>query len=307
VGRLLSAAAWNQLRESAGELLRFPTPSHRNAALGELGPSVAAMLVSTAIVAAADLRDEVVTFLCQDNDDLVACAISALRAARAPGPQTHREAGLDVVARHCATQLKARLARPVRAADDWSIELSTGCHCELCTTLGAFLGDPARRSFEWPLAEQRRRHIHSRIDGAELAVHHQTRRSGRPYTLVLTKTDARSSNASGRPASATKPTWPGSAATPSPGDQCRSAAQWVSTILSVQEACSFSWTKPPKGPVGGRPAGRADFDLRWGSSCGRRGLVLEMSRRSAHRCPARIQAANAARRHRAQIRTGHSA
>ena len=27
-------------------------------------------------------------------------------------------------------------------------------------------------------------------DGAELPVHHQTRRSGRPYTLVLTKTDA---------------------------------------------------------------------------------------------------------------------
>jgi len=148
------------------------------------------MLLSTAVVGAADLRDEVVAFLCQDNDDLVACAMSALRAARTAAPQTRGEAGLDVLARHCTTRLEARLAHPARAADDWSIELPKGCHCELCATLGAFLGDPARRSFEWPLAEQRRRHVHSRIDQAELPVHHQTRRSGRPYTLVLRKTDA---------------------------------------------------------------------------------------------------------------------
>jgi hypothetical protein len=43
---------------------------------------------------------------------------------------------------------------------------------------------------EWPLAEQSRRHVHNRIGEAELPVHHQTRRSGRPYTLVLRKTDA---------------------------------------------------------------------------------------------------------------------
>src|SRR5262249_4686864 len=69
--RLLSASAWTRLRESAGLLLRTITPSYRDKALGELGPSVAGMLLSTAIVGAADLRDEVVAFLCQDNDDLV--------------------------------------------------------------------------------------------------------------------------------------------------------------------------------------------------------------------------------------------
>jgi hypothetical protein len=143
-----------------------------------------------AIVAAADLCDEVVAFLCQDNDDLVVCAMSALRAAHGAKRQTDCESGLDVVARHCAARLEARLARPARATDDWSIELPKGCRCELCQILGAFLGDKARRSFEWPLAEQRRRHVHSRIDGAELPVDHQTRRSGRPYTLVLRKTDA---------------------------------------------------------------------------------------------------------------------
>ncbi len=53
-----------------------------------------------------------------------------------------------------------------------------------------FLADPDRRTLEWPLAEKRRQHVHSRIDAAELPVSHVTRRQGRPYTLVLHKTDA---------------------------------------------------------------------------------------------------------------------
>ena len=72
-----------------------------------------------------------------------------------------------------------------------SIELPAGgCTCDLCDTLRVFLGDKSRRSSEWPLAQQRRQHVHSRIDAAELLVTHKTRRQGRPYTLVLNKTDA---------------------------------------------------------------------------------------------------------------------
>jgi hypothetical protein len=130
-----------------------------------------------------------VAFLRNDNDDLLVCAMSALRAAH-PASRDTRAAGLDVVSRHCAARLATRLARPIRSAYDWSIELPEGCHCELCQTLDSFLADKARRSFEWPLAEQRRRHVHARIDQHELPVRHQTRRSGRPYTLVLTKAEA---------------------------------------------------------------------------------------------------------------------
>jgi hypothetical protein len=43
------------------------------------------------------------------------------------------------------------------------------------------------RAVPGPLAKERRRHVHSRIDAAELPVRHETRRKGRPYTLVLTK------------------------------------------------------------------------------------------------------------------------
>ena len=40
------------------------------------------------------------------------------------------------------------------------------------------------------VAKDGRQHVHSRIDAAELPVTHVTRRQGRPYTLVLKKTDA---------------------------------------------------------------------------------------------------------------------
>ena len=76
------------------------------------------------------------------------------------------------------------------ASDDWSITLAAGgCACEQCARLREFLAARDRRTFEWPLAEARRQHIHGRIDTAELPVSHVTRRQGRSYTLVLHKTD----------------------------------------------------------------------------------------------------------------------
>src|SRR5258708_31144944 len=95
VGRLLSAAAWAPLRESADDMLRLPTPGYRDKALGELGPAVAGLLVSTAIVGAAGLRAEMIAFLCQDNDDLVVGALSALPAAHEAKRQAPPEAGID--------------------------------------------------------------------------------------------------------------------------------------------------------------------------------------------------------------------
>ena len=91
-----------------------------------------------------------------------------------------------MVARDCTQRLGAIIARPLRDEDDWSS--GCGCGCGLCGTLGTFLGSRSRRTFEWPLATDGRRHVHTRIDSAGLPVRHQTRRKGRPYTLVLTKT-----------------------------------------------------------------------------------------------------------------------
>jgi hypothetical protein len=131
-------------------------------------------------------------YIRKQGDPVAALEMSALRvAAELPGGGTRSKAGFGNLAADCALRLRARLDRPHRASGDWSIELPTGgCTCDLCDTLRAFLSDKGRRTFEWPLGKQRRQHIHSRLDAAELPVTHMTRRQGSPYTLILTKTEA---------------------------------------------------------------------------------------------------------------------
>jgi hypothetical protein len=142
-------------------------------------------------------RDTACQYIRNQADAVTALEVSALRAVGLPQDGTRGAAGFGDLAADCAVRLRARLARPQRAPDDWSIELPAGCACELCDTLRAFLSDKSRRTFdksrrtfEWPLAKQRRQHVHSRIDAAELPVTHLTRRQGRPYILVLSKTGA---------------------------------------------------------------------------------------------------------------------
>ena len=187
--QLLVRDSWTWLNETIIQRGRLQPPSRRDEALTELARPIVAVLESTAIVNADDVRDDAVRFVCEHNDDLLACLIQALRAARALPPATRATAGLDTIASHCIGRLHTRLARPPRAKDDWTIDAPGGCDCTLCDTLRRFLTNPAHQTLDWPLAEQGRQHIHSRIDGAELPVHHHTRRTGRPYTLTLTKTD----------------------------------------------------------------------------------------------------------------------
>ena len=111
-----------------------------------------------------------------------------LRAARKG--DAHGGLPLLSLAELCTESLTAWLSAPIRAAGDWSVATELGCRCERCATLHAFLIAPGRRVFEWPLANDDRAHVHQIIEGRELPVAHQTRRTGRPYTLVLTKREA---------------------------------------------------------------------------------------------------------------------
>ncbi len=183
---LLLAESWRWAKDSIEEGLELSLPSAREQTLSELARPVATMLESASVIGARDLSDRAITVL-RGDEELIGCAIAVLRATPTP---RWSATGLDTLAAHCSAALEARLARPSRAGDDWSIELPNGCDCELCGELRVFLEDPIRTGFEWPLAKERRAHVHRRIDTAELPVDHQTRRVGRPYTLVLTKTDA---------------------------------------------------------------------------------------------------------------------
>jgi predicted 2-oxoglutarate/Fe(II)-dependent dioxygenase YbiX len=184
--RLLDLS-WGWLGQSVRQGIATQPPSYRDQRLSELGRPLAAVLTAAGQTGAVKLRDGVIEFGRQQRDEVIVCVMPALRTARTLPADTWRDGGFDDLAADCVTRLRARLAHPSRADDDWSIHVPDGCACALCGTLGAFLRDRSQRTFEWPLAKEGRRHVHSRIDAAELPVRHETRRAGRPYTLILTK------------------------------------------------------------------------------------------------------------------------
>jgi predicted 2-oxoglutarate/Fe(II)-dependent dioxygenase YbiX len=190
--RRLVDLAWEWLVKDIGAGMASSSPSRRDEKLGALGKPLASVLTAAAASGAVGARDIVIGHIREQGDAVTALEMSALHAAAEPsGDAACGDAGFGDLAADCAARLRARLARPPRASGDWSIELPAGgCTCDLCGTLRAFGEDKSRRTFEWPLAKQRRQHIHSRIDAAELPVTHVTRRQGSPYTLVLAKTDA---------------------------------------------------------------------------------------------------------------------
>ncbi len=187
---LLEVAAWRWLKASIEAGRERTSPSRRDQALAALAKPLGAYFDGAAAAGADALRDEAVAFLCAGDDDLLVPALVPMLRAAGNQPAAHAAPALDAVARHCAARLEARLARPERDSGDWSLALPAGCRCELCTELAGFLADPEAVRLEWPLAEERRRHVHSRLDAHELPVRHETRRTGRPYTLVLAKTRA---------------------------------------------------------------------------------------------------------------------
>ncbi|MFF3328949.1 hypothetical protein ACFYWX_05215 [Streptomyces sp. NPDC002888] len=184
VARLLSAGVWAAVDSGLRLWITAGPAVIRRAQLQQ--PALPLRYV----LAAADeeLRDGILAALRERGDTVLECLMALLRSAAEVSTSAEwGAAGLDVIARDCADRLRAVAERPPRVADDWSVAWDA-CGCELCGVLGAFLGSRSRRVLEWPLAKEGRRHVHTRIDSAELPVRHQTRRQGRPYTLVLTKT-----------------------------------------------------------------------------------------------------------------------
>ncbi|WP_308295831.1 2OG-Fe(II) oxygenase [Streptomyces sp. ISL-96] len=184
VVRLLPAGVWAAV-DSGLRLWTTTGPAEiRRAQLEQLA------LPLRHLLAAADeeLRDAILAALRERGDTVLECLMPMLRrAAEASTSAEWGGVGLDAIARDCADRLRTVCEGPPRATDDWSVAWA-GCGCGLCDVLGEFLGSRSRKVLEWPLAKEGRRHVHSRIDSAELPVRHQTRRQGRPYTLVLTKT-----------------------------------------------------------------------------------------------------------------------
>ena len=75
-----------------------------------------------------------------------------------------------------------------RNDNDWSIKEILPCKCKDCKYLTNFLVNTKEQTHVWPLAKDRRQHIHGIIDGMGLPVTHVTLRQGSPQKLVLKKT-----------------------------------------------------------------------------------------------------------------------
>ena len=187
---LLWEDCWAWLQEKITEEVALRSPSQRDEAMRELVKPLFGILESTEVIGALTQRDEVVIFLCDDeNEPLVPSLVQMLRVAAktSAGKQRGDFPSFDAIRIYCIERLEEYLDSEARAADDWSIESPGNCSCDLCATLSEFLSDPREQQLEWPLAKLKRQHIHQHIDTHELLVHHVTRRSGRPFTLVLTK------------------------------------------------------------------------------------------------------------------------
>jgi hypothetical protein len=186
------AAQWTWLRRHWREVLkREGSESDRAKALHGLARPMLALIESCGSARQTTLHRELIDALLQQPAETVPLQLGLLRTAHA-GLRTEalRALGLKRIHQSCTQELEARLRAPARARDDWSITTPMLCSCKLCAKLARFLRAAAERRLEWPLAQAERAHVHQKVDRYGLPLTHTTRRTGRPFTLVLEKTTA---------------------------------------------------------------------------------------------------------------------
>ncbi|MBB2890639.1 2OG-Fe(II) oxygenase [Flexivirga oryzae] len=179
IAEQLAERMWQWLWQRIPPTMGQRHPGQRGSALAGLGPSVACTLEVFPAQEVSYILD-LLRGLDERADPLLLTAIRS--CADTPSAVT------DALAKECWERTVRRLAQPTRAADDWSIAWS-GCGCADCADFAKFLGSRTDRALRWPMAERRRQHIESHITSLGLPVSHTTERTGRPYSLLLTKTE----------------------------------------------------------------------------------------------------------------------
>jgi hypothetical protein len=181
---------WAWLLDRSGQIQQHVSGKDVTRELVCLCNSILSIIESSRVTRQSDLHGRVIEFLTSDDADLpVEVPIGVLRSAREhDAPSTLKNWGLSRVHAHCIQFVTARLNRPARPGNDWSIQTRVRCACPLCKTLTQYLRAPHKVRFEWPLVKDQRLHIHRTIDDYDLPVTHTTRRKGRPFTLILEKT-----------------------------------------------------------------------------------------------------------------------
>ena len=186
----VAAHQWLVTKEQCKRQLEDRESPHAQSELSELCKKLIWVIDSCVAAGANETHQHILKFLTgAANGYPVKCLVAALQeCCKSRSPKEVKALRLDALHRHCVAELSMHLAAPVRNADDWSITPPQKCTCELCQRLTEFLAHSARTKFEWPIATQKRQHVHQQLDEYMLPVTHTTRRQGSPFTLVLVKT-----------------------------------------------------------------------------------------------------------------------
>ncbi|MEO8496885.1 MAG: 2OG-Fe(II) oxygenase, partial [Planctomycetota bacterium] len=155
---------------------------------GLLASLVAAMLAAGAEQPLGRLIDHVLT--CGKYDLTAAQLAAVFGLEKQLGKLSKPSAAISKWLSACQGELESRThAAPEKPADfRRTAELS--CNCNDCRALAKFLADPDQPQARFPLAKQRRQHLHQTIDRHRCDCTHATERRGSPHILVCTKTTA---------------------------------------------------------------------------------------------------------------------
>lgn len=189
LARWLAVRQWEWIEGELRKADAVLSPSAASAALSELVRPLLNVLQTTLAIGAFDVQESIVRQLATTRTELRVDFLTTLLRA-ASGADADLRLALVPLHELCAESLTARLSAPPRQPGDWSIAAELSCRCDRCRTLHTFLTARERAVLEWPLAKEQRAHVHQMIERHELPLDHHTRRTGRPYTLVLTKRDA---------------------------------------------------------------------------------------------------------------------
>ncbi len=185
LARRLARSQWTWLDER----IRLSCDSLPSSAalrgLVNLSEAIVGLLLTAELAGDRELQTTIIERLSPERGYPTHGAIGVLRAGLA-----RRTTMLGLASLHadCTRMLNRLLSAPVRRSGDWSIAPPRRCACELCKRLSRFLLAADEQQLDWPLAKDRRAHVHQTITYHELPVTHVTRRVGSPYVLVLTKT-----------------------------------------------------------------------------------------------------------------------
>jgi hypothetical protein len=192
----LAQQAWDSLNQYLDQATTSKGIRTRGTQLAAAGSAFLGVIQVSHAADNSALIHKIIRILCSNGLPVRLPLAVLLEAQRDASPAIR--SSLAPVHAHCAGVIDRCLDVPVRAQGDWSISLPLhyGLLGNLADPLRRFLVSSDQKRLEWPLAEQARQLVQRFIDQHELPLTHTTRRSGRPYTLVLEKTEALFTHAS---------------------------------------------------------------------------------------------------------------